>query len=351
MAYTDIDDPSAYFQTTLYTGNGSTNAITNTGNSDLQPDWLWLKKRNSSANHFLFDAVRGASKELNSNNTEAEASPANYLSSFNSDGFTIGSDSDINGSSDTHVAWQWKAGTSFTNDASATGIGSIDSTGSVNQDAGFSIVSFTGNGSTGATVGHGLGVKPDMIILKTRSNSDTSWQLYHKSLGATKYIQLNLSNSATTSNTRWNNVEPTSTVFTLGSSGDVNTNNATIIAYCFASKQGYSKFGSYTGNGNTNGTFIYTGFKPAFMMVKCSSSSGQWFMFDNKRIGYNSENYRLIADVTDSEDDPGQTDFLSNGFKMRFTSGNANGSGKTYIYMAFAENPFVTSSGVPATAK
>ena len=324
MAYTPIDKSSDYFNTKLYTGNGSNNtSITGVG---FQPDWVWVKARNIEYGHKLFDVVRGQGKRLSSNDADAESTVTNELTSFNSDGFTTNNNAGMNENNRPYVAWNWKAGTAFTNDASATGIGSIDSSGSVNTDAGFSITGFTGDGNTGATIAHGLGVKPDMIILKMRSVGDTSWGIYHQAIGATKYLRLNVSGASVTSNTRWNNVEPTSTVFTLGSSGDVNQNNATIIAYCFAEKKGFSKFGSYTGNGSSDGTFIYTGFSPAFMMVKSTSSSGQWFMFDNKREGYNPENDRLIADVGDAEADPGQTDFLSNGFKMRFTSGNANGS-------------------------
>ena len=257
MSYTNgLDDPSAFFQCTLYVGNGSTNAITNTGNSDLQPDWLWLKKRNSSANHFLFDAVRSASKELNSNNAEAEASPANYLSSFNSDGFTIGSDSDINGSSDTHVAWQWKAGTSFTNDASSTGIGSIDSAGSVNTDAGFSIMTYTGTGSN-ATFAHGLSAVPKMAIFKDRSSTGY-WMTYHQAVGNGANLVLNETNASSASAVWWNSTSPTSSVFSIGTSTNINVSGRNYVGYLFAEKQGYSKFGSYTGNGNADGTFVYT---------------------------------------------------------------------------------------------
>jgi len=328
MAYTTIDDPSAYFQTTLYTGNGGTLAVTNGGNSDLQPDWLWLKKRNASVNHFLFDSVRGASKELNSNNNEAEASPSNYLSSFNSDGFTIGSDSDINGSSDTHVAWQWKE----------------------TADAGFDIVSYSGNNSTNRQISHSLSAKPDMMIVKCRQSG--LWKIYHSSLGATKYLVLSDTAAAVDNNSTWNDTEPTSSNFTLGDDGNVNETGETYINYLFAEKKGYSKFGSYKGNGNANGTFVYLGFLPAFVMVKASSASSyDWVMLDNKRDPFNVADESLYANLSGAVQTSNNTDFIAQGFKLRSTAAGNNGNGTTYIYMAFASNPFVTSTGVPATAR
>jgi len=349
MAYTDIDDPSAYFQTTLYTGNGGTLAVTNGGNSDLQPDWLWLKKRSASVNHFLFDSIRGASKEINSNNTEAEASPSNYLASFNSDGFSIGSDSDINGNNDTLVAWQWKAGTAFSNDASSTSVGTIDSAGSVNTDAGFSIITYTGTGNA-ATIAHGLGVKPDWIISKIRSTTG-DWNVYHDAFGATGRIKFN-STGAGSNNTSIFAELPTSSVISVGNGGDINTSSGTHIFYCFAGKQGYSKFGSYTGNGNADGSFVYLGFKPAWLMIKRSSAGGDdWMMTDNKMNLFNVINKRLNPNSNGAEQSTDIIDFVSNGFKLRATPDYMNGNGSTYIYMAFAENPFVTSTGVPATAR
>ena len=346
MAYTEIDDPSKFFQCTLFTGNGGTQTITNGGNSDLQPDWLWLKKRSASVNHFLFDSIRGASKEINSNNTEAEASPSNYLASFNSDGFSIGSDSDINGNNDTLVAWQWKAGTAFSNDASSTSVGSIDSVGSVNTDAGFSIVSFTGGGAN-ATIKHGLTSKPSMIIVKARGQAST-WSVYHASLGATKFLRLEGNNAVGTEAGWWNNTEPTSSVFSIGTNHYANTQ----IAYCFSEKQGYSKFGSYIGNGNADGTFVYLGFKPAWLLVK-STATNDWILHDTKRSPHNVSNVTLFPNGSDADvtNTIYNQDILSNGFKARTTHARLNGSGVSYIYMAFAENPFVTSTGVPATAR
>ena len=356
MAYTDIDDPSAYFQTALFTGNAGTNAITNTGNSDLQPDWVWFKCRSAAEHHGLFDSVRGVTKVVYSNLSTAQDNLADSLASFNSDGFTMGADTGssgaFNGNSKTMVAWQWKAGTSFTNDASGTGIGTIDSTGSVNTDAGFSIISYTGNGSAGATVAHGLGAVPKMIIFKRRGSG--GWNVYHAGIGNTKSISLNTDQPTDTDIAYWNNTTPTSSVFSLGTSAAGNGNGNSMISYCFAEKQGYSKFGSYTGNGNADGTFVYTGFKPAWVMVKRSSGTGHWMMLDNKRSasgGFNVLGERLKANANDAGATDVYMDFLSNGFKLRNTATSWNASGSTYIYMAFAENPFVTSTGVPATAR
>ena len=354
MAYTTIDDPSAYFQTALYSGNAGTQSITNDGNSDLQPDWVWIKQRSGTQNHNLQDSVRGSTKIIKSNTTADETTDANGVTSFNTDGFSIGTRSDIN-QSGTYVAWQWKAGTSFTNDASATGIGSIDSTGSVNTDAGFSIVSYTGNATDNASVKHGLNTAPKMVIIKDLSDTST-WGVWHQSLTNGGYRLTLNSTAAQADDSAFfggsNRAIPTSSVFFLGSGGGGNGTNAN-IAYCFSEVKGYSKFGSYTGNGNADGTFVYTGFLPSFVMVKDSSNAGyNWMMYDNKRLGYNGGSRYLIANTIDTEGGSSDNlmDFTSNGFKPRSASQNINRSA-SYIYMAFAESPFVTSSGVPATAR
>ena len=353
-----IDDPSAYFQTTLYTGNGGTNAITNTGNSDLQPDWIWFKRRDGADNHILFDVIRGVTKGIYADLDNAEDNLADSLASFNSDGFTLGADTasggSINGSSETNVAWCWKAGTSFTNDASSTGIGSMDSAGSVNEEAGFAIVSYTGN-ETASTLKHGLSTVPQMIIVKGLISA-RDWIVGHHTQGWTKSAMLNEAN-AFSSQTHWNNTAPTSSVFTIegGSNSNVNTNNAGYIAYCFAEKQGYSKFGSYAGNQNNDGTFVYLGFKPAFVMVKRYSAGNptatNWVILDNKRDTENTVDKWLYANASDAEytASSGETDFVSNGFKIRGTGSYYNDSGHNYIYMAFAEQPLVGDN--PATAR
>ena len=357
MAYTEIDDPSAYFQTTLYSGTGSSQAVTNTGNSDLQPDWVWLKVRsNGTYGHAIFDSVRGVNKVIgsNTNNAEEDQSSDVSLSSFNSDGFTVGGYfNNVNQSGQTFVSWQWKAGTSFTNDASSTSIGSIDSAGSVNNDAGFSIVTYTGNDAV-ATVKHGLSSAPKMMIIKDRTASTTNdWLVYHDAIGNTKSIKLNLDAAAGTDAPAWNNTSPTSSVFTIARNGNINGNSNTIVAYCFAEKQGYSKFGSYSGNNNANGPFINLGFKPAWVMVKKYSDTNHWIIWDNKRSTKNGANIidkKLYANITNEENGANDVSFLSNGFKLHTNTGDWN-EAESYIYMAFAEQPLVTSTGVPATAR
>ena len=350
MAYTTIDKPSDYFNTKLTTGTGNSQAVTGLG---FQPDWIWGKRRDSTGNHSLFDAVRGITKGLESNSTGAEFTSTDYYSSFDSNGFTIaaGASGAGNGSGQTAVQWCWKAGTSFTNDASSTGIGSIDSTGSVNTDAGFSIVSYTGNGNSGQTIAHGLGSTVDMVIVKDRSRAGENWVIYHKSLGKDKLLLFNTDAAATSSN-YWGSSTPNSTVFGVK---DGNTSNNwsgdNFIAYCFAEKKGYSKFGSYVGTGVDSGTFSFCGFKPAFVLTKRTDSAGSWVIQDNKRPGYNETSLDLNPNNTEAEETNNGIDMLSNGFKQRNTDAHTNASGGNYIFYAVAENPFVTSTGVPATAR
>jgi len=351
MAYTTIDDPTIYFNTLLWTGNGvDGRALTGVG---FQPDWVWIKDRDDTESHRLTDSVRGATKSLRSNGTNAEATESDGLQSFDSDGFTVGTQGSMNKSNgDKFVGWSWKAGGS----ASSNSNGDITSSVSANTTAGFSIVSYTGSGTKGDTVGHGLGVAPKVIMVKSRSLS-VAWLNYHSSLGATDFIQLNNTDATTNSSgNAWNDTQPTSSVFSIGSYNNVNTSGATYIAYCFAEKKGYSKFGSYVGNGNNDGTFIYTGFKPAWFLIKSSSNAEQWEMVDNKRNTINPLNLLLYpdqsaAEFTGSTGDRLHCDFVSNGVKLRGNASSANGSGLTYIYMAFAENPFVTSTGIPTTAR
>jgi len=346
MAYTTIDDPSAYFTTKLFTGNGGTNAITGVG---FAPNWVWLKRRDSSAAHYVWDTVRGAAAQLYPASASSEdANQTNGLSAFGSDGFTLGSDAGPNANSGTYVAWNWKAETSFSNDASSTSIGSIDSAGSVNTTAGFSITSFTANGSN-ATIAHGLGAVPQMIILKNRSISKF-WPVYHHTLGNTKALFLDTTAALDTDNTYWNATSPTSTTFSLGTNSGNNDGNLH-IAYCFNEKKGYSKMGSYTGNGDANGTFAFTGFKVAWLMVKRTDSANSWIIMDNKRNTFNPMGEELKAEENGAGNDATRWDQLSNGFKLKNTGAAVNADGGNYIYMAFAENPFVSSTGIPATAR
>ena len=350
MAYTTIDNPLDYFNIVLYTGNTNAQSITGVG---FQPDWVWIKKRSSLANHHLYDSVRGVQKRINSNTTNTEATATTNLTAFGSDGFTIGTDNDINENNETYASWNWKAGTSFTNDASSTGIGTIDSTGSASDTAGFSIVSYTGTGSAG-TVKHGLSSAPSIVLIKNRSASGKSWIMAHKSIGFGNALFLNLTDGSTSEGSAFNSTAPTSSVFTVGNTSLVNDSGDNYIAYCFADIQGYSKVsGSYIGTGNADGPFIYTGFKPAFVLCKNTGNGGaQWLMVDNKRVGINPIQHYVQSNASTAEgSDTANYDFLSNGFKCRSTNSWNNQSGYNIIYMAFAENPFVTSGGVPATAR
>jgi hypothetical protein len=284
----------------------------------------------------LFDAVRGVTKKLTSNSTNAEATESG-LTAFNSDGFTLGSDVGLNQSTSTYVAWNWKAnGSGSTNTA-----GSITSTVSANTTSGFSVVTYTGNSTSGATVGHGLGVTPTMYIVKKRNLTTSDWPVYHASIGATGAIRLNLTSATDVTAAYWNNTAPTSSVFSIGNASDTNQNSANYVAYCFAPIAGYSAFGSYTGNGSADGPFVYTGFRPAYLLVKHTNGVNYWFVFDSARDTSNAVD--LLLDPNDSRAEISGAlffDFLSNGFKSRATDGGQNSSGGTYIYMAFASNPF-----------
>jgi len=348
MAYTNIDDPSAYFQTKTYTGNSGVQFVTNDGNSDLQPDWVWIKNRTVGYSHQLYDSSRGTTKALFSDLTNAETTVSNGLVTFNTDGFGVNSAAAVN--ENELVAWQWKANGGTT---SSNTDGSITSTVQANQDAGFSIVTWAGTNST-ATIGHGLGVAPKFIIVRARDKGvPTSWIVFHKD-GSTSdddYFILQGTFAKGTQAGLWNNQYPSSTVFGVANDFWVNSASTNYIAYCFAEKQGYSKFGKYVGNANANGTFVYTGFKPAFVMVKRSDGTSDWTILDSKRPGYNLINKRLVANSSAAEATYNVLDFVSNGFKFRDGDGIWNGSGSNYIYMAFAENPFVTSTGIPTTAR
>jgi hypothetical protein len=342
-----IKDGSEYFNTVLYNGTGATQSITGVG---FQPDWTWIKKRGGTNDHRLYDVIRGATKELYSNLTNAETTDAAQLTSFDSDGFSVGSGSGVNDPVlGTYVAWNWLA--SNTSGSSNTA-GSITSTVSSNLSAGFSIVAYTGT-LANATVGHGLGVAPSMIICKQRTGTANDWGVYHKSLGNDKFLKLNTTDSQITASTVWNNTSPTSAVFSLGTS-NIGNNSAPNIAYCFAEVEGYSKFGSYTGNSSSDGSFVYLGFRPSWLLVKRYNTTGAWFLMDAARNTYNVVDDFLYPNSSDSENSGSfgeAIDFLSNGFKCRTTSGFLNGSGDSYIYAAFAEHPFGGSNVSPATAR
>jgi len=352
--YTDVDDSSSAFQVKTYSGSNSSNAVTFDGNSNLQPDWLWMKKTNGSANHFAYDVIRGANRSLVPNDTDAQdtsGESTSYLTSFNSNGFTLAGNYDnTNKSGNSYVAWGWKAGGSPSNNTT----GDITASQSANATAGFSVSTFNTNGQSGTmTCGHGLSSAPKMIIVKPYTTSD-DWYIYHHSLGNAKYIRLNQTASSTSNSNTWASTSPTSSVFSMSTNfWGANTNG--LIAYCFAEKRGFSSFGSYFGTGATDGTFVFCGFKPAWVLCKLTSGSGYgWTLFDNKRAGYNQDNYTLQPDGAAGQNTSGgngRIDILSNGFKLRTTDAGINGSGSEYLYMAFAENPFVTSTGVPALAR
>jgi hypothetical protein len=339
MAYSSIVKPSDYFNTKLYTGNGGTQSITGVG---FQPDFNWTKGRNVGTFHMLTDAVRGATKVVQSNTNTAEQTFASGLTSFDSDGFTAGNSDDINGNYN-YASWNWLGA----NGTASNSDGSITSTVSANTTAGFSIVKWTS--STGAdTVGHGLGVTPQVVISKTRSVSN-NWTVHTTIIdGSNDYLFLNTTDASGNSSY----AVPTSSIFNFnyGSSTD-------LISYVFAQKKGYSKFGSYTGNGNADGPFVYTGFKPAFVMIKRTDAAGHfWHIYDNKRSSSGGSN--IIDDVlypnrSDAEYSGDKLDIISNGIKFRSGNTDINASGGTYIYMAFAEEPLVANVGqsIPATAR
>jgi len=359
MPFSNIDKPSKYFNTVLYTGTGATRSITGVG---FQPDWVWIKERSASASdHNLSDAIRGAGKALFSNTTGAEydygTGTGGNLRSFDSDGFSLGTASQTNANGTTFVSWCWDAnGAGVSNTA-----GTITSTVSANTTSGFSIVSYTGNNSLNKTVGHGLGVAPKMILIKVRNNSadPTGFVVYHASNGANYSMNLNTTNAKVSNTTSFSNTSPTSTVFSVGDDGGnwgTNFSTYNFIAYCFAEVKGFSKAFSYTGNGSSDGTFVSLGFRPAWLLIKRTDSAGyDWLVYDNKRqVEFNVVDDFLKPNLSDAETtgNAGQSlDFLSNGIKFRGTGASSNASGGTYIGFAIAEQPFVSSKGIVANAR
>ena len=327
--YTTIDNPELYFQVKLYSGTGSSTAITLDGDEDMQPDMIWIKNRADSVDHRIFDSVRGASKSLIPNNTDAEYNDTStvMLSSFNSDGFTVVSHSNVNDSSDSHVAYCWKE----------------------SADSGFDIISYAGNGSAARELSHSLSATPHFIIVKNRDDA-VDWFVYHQGMSDDNNNKLN------TTDAQFGGAyiyDPTSSIFKLRDHNVVNDSGDDYIAYAFAEKQGFSKFGSYTGNGNNDGAYVHTGFAPAFVLIKKSNASGtSWVIFDNKRNTFNERSKILQANDSGAEESStNRIDFTASGFKLRGTWTVINNSGDTYIYMAFADAPFVNSNGVPCNAR
>jgi len=354
-AYTTIDDPGIYFNPKLYTGTGSSLAVTGVG---FQPDFTWIKNRDTTDINILTDAVRGATKYMNSAETAAEVTNTESLKSFDSDGFTVGTQVDVNTNTEDFASWNWKAGTT-TGIAGSPSI--TPSSYSFNATSGFSIIAYTGNDTAGATLPHGLGVAPQMIIVKKVDATDL-WAVYHQGMDATGtsiatapedyYMKLDLNTAKTDALDYWNDTAPTSSLFYLGDSTVVNASANTYVAYCFANVQGYSKFGSYVGNGNVVGAFVYTGFRPAYVMAKRSDGADNWLIWDNKRLGYNESNMWIYANLSLVE---GPTysyiNILSTGFQLTTTDTGWNAAAGSYIYMAFADSPIVNSNGVPTNAR
>ena len=345
MAYTTINDPEKYFQTEIYTGNGTSQSLTLDGDTDLQPDMVWIKSRSAAENHVISDSVRGDSGNAsgyyqvypNTDGVEYGGAGNSYITALNSDGFSVGNNDVVNTNTQTYVAWNWKE----------------------SADSGMDIVAYTGDGVIGTTVAHSLSAKPEFILIKARAgtNADNNWYCWHTGLTANNNFFLN-TNAAQTTDPGQGIINTTQNTSNFGfyssdSSGIVNVNEdgTTFIAYLFAPKQGFSKFGTYTGNGNADGTFVYTGFKPAFLIVKRTNNTGEWGVFDNKRNTFNKMTSELKANAAEAEEANGAVDFLSNGFKLRDTAVFMNGSGDTYMYAAFAEAPFVNSNGVPNNAR
>ncbi len=342
-----IVDPSAYFQTTLYTGNGTAIGsggleVNQSENSTFQPNFVWIKNRSAADNHMLYDSVRGATKDLHSNAAAAEVTDTEGLSTFDTDGFTVGSNVEVNTNNENYVAWQWNAPTTSTNTD-----GSVNTSLSVDQTSGLSIGTFNGTGAN-LTAGHGLGVAPDFIMATVRPDA-ANWNVYHSAIGNTVALRLNLTNAVSTSAQYWNNTSPTSTVITFGTNGSSNSSGNSTIFYAFAEVEGFSKFGSYVGNGNADGPMISLGFRPAWFLVTLSSGPDEsWYIFDDQRDTYNYERKYLLPNASNAEVTASagarDNDFLSNGIKIRNTNGAMNTSGATYIFAAFAESPFKSAN-------
>ena len=347
MSYTNgLDKPTDYFNTVLWTGDGTSGrTISGVG---FQSDFLWIKSRSNATNHSLTDVIRGGNLQLRSNTTDAESQFGSQDITFTSDGFT-NAGSTSNNSGFTFVGWNWLA----SNTTASNTDGSITSTVSANTTSGFSIVSYSGNSTAGATIGHGLGVTPKMLIVRKRNTAE-NWLVYHESIGNSNILLLNGTEASFSENT-WNSTNPTSSVFTVHGDDGANGSGGNYIAYCFAEKKGFSAMGSYQGSGNSDGPMIWTGFKPAWLMVKRSSDgTDRWTILDNKRDSFNVSNTGVYADDSQAENSTTTEqglDILSNGFKIRNSNTKTNTSGATYIYMAFAENPFTTSTGIPCTAR
>ena len=340
MSTPTIPAGNLYMNATLYTGNNSTQTIINgPAGASFQPDFAWSKNRSNARSHALVNSIAGATLQLQSNTTVAEFTGG--FASLNSNGFSLNNNFNENNINETYVCWQWKAGGTAVSNTS----GSITSSVSANTTSGFSVVTYTGTGAN-ATVGHGLGVAPSMIIIKVRSRAGDDWGVYHQSLGNTGFLALDTTAANTSSGVFWNSTSPTSSVFSIGTNSNVNPSAQTLVAYCWAPIAGYSAFGSYTGNGSADGTFVYLGFRPRYVLLKRTDSSGNWGVWDTSRDPYNAVQYELVPNASDAETTAAgpRMDILSNGFKLRNVGVAYNASGGTYVYACFAENPFKYSN-------
>ena len=348
MAYTAIDKSTSFFNSVLWTGTGASQAVTGVG---FSPDFVWGKKRSAAYFHGLFDTVRGATKYLQSDADAIEVTNAESLKTFDADGFTAGTIGVLNEVDATYVGWNWKAGTT----SGLSGGDITPSAYSINTTSGVGIYKYTGNGSSTQTIAHGLGVIPKMVIIKGLDVITGNWAVYHEGAGNTKRLTLNTDALAATDADTWQDTTPTSTVFTIGSNSRVNTSGKAYIAYVFAEVKGFSAIGRYKGNYNADGPFIPTGFKPTFVMIKQENDTGDWIMFDSKRIGYNDAgvgNLYIEANNNGGAQSGYNFDMLSNGFKIRVTGGghDLNGNQDPYDYIAFGQTA-VSSTGVAATAR
>ena len=342
--YTTIDDAGIFFNLVLYTGTGTTHTITGVG---FQPDFVWAKSRSSGQDPRAIDAVRGGDKVLYPSLNNAAATDSELITSFNSDGYVMGtSGTNANDNTVTYVSWNWKMGTT----SGLSGGTITPSAYSISATAGQSVLAYTGNNTSGATIPHGLGVTPGLIICKRRDGAD-NWWVHVESLTGPQYMVLNSTGAVASATAVFNDTLPGATLFTIGNDAGINASGGTYIAYCFAPVQGYSKFGKYMGNGNADGTFVYTGFRPAFVMGKIQDGTDSWHMWDDKRDVDNPVERRLEANSSGAEHTTiDWLDFVSNGFKHRYGGGGNNNSGSTYLYMAFADSPLVNSNGVPNNA-
>ena len=345
MAYSTIDDPTLYFNTVLYAGTGSEQTVSGV---NFSPGLTWLKSRSNGQPNVLSDSVRGGNKQLYSADTQAETTYGQYLKSFNSDGFVLGTDSGINQSSQTFVSWNWKAGGSASNNTDGNKTISL----SVNTTAGFSVGTYAGTGQD-STIGHGLGAVPDWLMIKNRSSGSRKWQLWHNGLtGTNKYLAIDRSDAELTDSASWDNTAHSNTVWNTYGSGEANQNGENFVCYAWTSIQGFSKFGSYTGNANADGPFIYTGFKPAWIMTKQINGGSSWIVHDNKRDPINAVTEYFTVEEPDAAGTLANSfDLCSNGFKVRTSNGDRNSSGDSFAYWAFAESPLVNSEGIPNNAR